>query len=88
MSIARKFAASLLTIFRRPVTSRDDQWYARCIAGLWCVSRKVGDTIENLYYPPPGYKDSPVLAGFKTQHEARQAAAKANAERSRLHDRR
>jgi hypothetical protein len=67
---------------------RDDQWYARCIAGLWCVSRKVGDTIENLYYPPPGYKDSPVLAGFKTQHEARQAAAKANAERSRLHDRR
>jgi hypothetical protein len=80
MSIARKLAASLLTIFRRPVTSRDDQWYARCIAGLWCVSRKVGDTIENLYYPPPGYKDSPVLAGFKSQREARKAAAKANDE--------
>jgi hypothetical protein len=73
-----KLAAILRPLFcRQP--ARDDQWYARCIAGLWCVSRKVGDTIENLYYPPPGYKDSPVLAGFKTQHEARQAAAKANA---------
>lgn len=79
MSIARKLAASLLTIFRRPVTSRDDQWYARCIAGTWYVSRKVGDTIENLYYPPPGYKDGSVLANFKSPREARKAASKANA---------
>jgi hypothetical protein len=86
MSIARKLAAILRPLFRRQ-PERDDQWYERCIAGLWCVSRKVGDTIENLYYPPPGYKDSPVLAGFKSQREAREAAAKANAERSRLHDR-
>jgi hypothetical protein len=65
---------SLFAIFRR----RDDRWHARCIAGTWYVSRKVGETIENLYHPPLGYKDSSTLASYKCRRKARSAAREAN----------
>jgi hypothetical protein len=55
-----------------------DRWRTRCIAGTWYVSRKVGDTIENMRHPPPGYRDSSTLATYKTRREARKAAREAN----------
>lgn len=58
--------------------SDDGKWRARCIAGTWYVSRKVGDTIENLYHPPLGYKDSSTLATYKTRREAHKAAREVN----------
>lgn len=45
----------------------------------WLVRRRVGETFENLYWPPLGYKDPWTLATFKTGPEARKAAKKANA---------
>lgn len=62
-----------------PVAPALDLWYARWAVDTWLVSRKIGDTIVNLYYAPQGYKDSPVLASFKTKGEASMAAEKENA---------
>lgn len=55
-------------------------WRARHIAGTWYVSRKVGDTIENLKHPPFGYMEPWTVARYKTRREARRAARKANSE--------
>lgn len=71
----------MLALIRRMLTPPSDRWRARCIAGTWYVSRKVGDTIENLKFPPPGFRDSSTLASFKTAREARKVARKANSER-------
>jgi hypothetical protein len=60
---------------------RIDPWRARCIAGTWYVSRRVGDTIENLKHPPLGYKDRSTLASYTTERDAIRAAAMANAEK-------
>lgn len=68
----------MLALIRRLLATPPDRWRARCIAGTWIVSRQVGGTIENLYHPPLGYKDSSTLASYKTAREARNAARKAN----------
>lgn len=70
-----------------PVAPAPNPWYARWAVDTWLVSRKIGDTIVNFYYAPPGFRDSPVLAIFKTEREACKAAEKANADESTNHRR-
>lgn len=85
-SVAYALCAAARKIPRRPAKPHVGPWKAWCPWTLdpslrrWYVSRRVGETTENLYYPPLGYKDSSVLASFKSRREARKAARKANAE--------
>lgn len=85
-SLAYALCTTAHKIPRRPAKPHVGPWKAWCMWTLdpslrrWYVSRRVGETVEDLRYPPLGYKDPWILASFKTRGEARRAARKANAE--------